>query len=225
MATVRRKAPAKKAEEKAAPAGLAPISLGGLTPEEQAIAQRVAGENREWETIGEESAIDFSLMQDTFRLPEEAQKLQREKRFAFRWIERRKERIDQIRNKPVPLKWWICNSANTPFLKKYIDPVLGAVIREDQILMFRPWWMHEKENNIKAGMANALDQTKRLDALQGKQGGGAEMQVSQRSLESGAPSRLEVKGSDIVYGDEADMDAAAGIVHSEMSDSELIINE
>ena len=199
-------------------------AVGGvLTPDEMAIAQRIAAENNDWQTIGEDSAIDFSLMQDMFELPEEARKKVQNKEFAFRWIERTRQRIDQIRNKPVPFKWWLCNATTTPFLKKYVDPALGAVVREDQILVFRPWWMHEKEKAIKSELANVLDQSKRLEAHQGKEGGGADMQASSRPSNKGQASRMEVKGSDIIAADEGDPDSRIYVSESgEMSDSELI---
>jgi hypothetical protein len=130
-----------------------------ITAEEQAIAARIAADSdREWETIGEDSVIDYSLGRDLFELPPPALKQQIEKHYAFRWIERTQRRIDEIRSKPIPLKWWICNSTNTPFLKGYFDPVLGGVTREDQILVFKPWWMHAKQREIVAEITEGKNQ-------------------------------------------------------------------
>jgi hypothetical protein len=50
-----------------------------MTPEEQAIATRVMREQDSWENIKEEEMVDFSLSNDKFALPPEAQKLQNEK--------------------------------------------------------------------------------------------------------------------------------------------------
>jgi len=119
-----------------------------LTAEEQAIAARVAGENQDWKTITEESALDYSLGRDLFELPEPAKKAFADKKFTFRWIERAPRRLDEIRNKAVPYKWWVCNSTNTPFLAKFLDPILGCVCREDQMLMFQPYWMKIKRDEI-----------------------------------------------------------------------------
>lgn len=175
-------------------------SLRPLTSEEQAIAARVAADSdREWETITEDSVLDYSLGRWAFELPPEAVKLQCEHRFAFRWITRTKERIDEIRTKQPPARWWICNRANTPFLAHLCDPVLGAVVREDQILVFQPWWMREKMRAIVQGIADGKSAD--LTEMDGKARGAAHFNASKRLYGDGRPeARQEIKGGDqIVY--------------------------
>lgn len=181
------------------PAEAAPETLRPLTPEEQAIAARIAADqDREWETITEDSALDYSLGRWTFELPPEAKKAQDEKRFAFRWITRTKERIDEIRTKQPPARWWICNRSNTPFLAHLCDPVLGAVVREDQILVFQPWWMRDKMRAIVQGIADGKSAD--LTAKDGEARGAARFAASARPMGGGQETRQEIKGGDqIVY--------------------------
>lgn len=123
--------------------------LRPITAEEQAIAARVAADSsREWETITEKGALDYSLGRDVFELPPPAKKAYAEKNFVFRWIERKQSRLDEFRSKEAPYKWWVCNSVNTPFLAGFFDPILGCVSREDQMLMFQPYWMKMKRDEI-----------------------------------------------------------------------------
>ena len=136
------------------------VSPQNLTQEESAIYQRVMGDDdKSWQTITEGDVEDFSLMEDPLKLPEPAQKQQDNKKFAFRWCKRTSERVDQLRTAPVPKKWWICNSTNTPFLEKFIDPILGCVCRMDQMLLFKPWWMHIKHQVAKREIAEIQDQS------------------------------------------------------------------
>jgi hypothetical protein len=189
-----------------------------ITAEEQAIAARTAADsNREWETIGEESALDYSLGRDKFELPEPAKKAQNEKRFAFRWIARTPARIDQIRSAAIPERWWLCNSTNTPFLQKFLDPVLGCVTREDQILVFKPWWMHEKMKALVSDVGR--DRVgKELTHMDGTTKGdsGATFSAVKRTLGQGSPSRTEVKGGDVLVYD----DNAGGADLSDIVDNE-----
>lgn len=181
-----------------------------ITAEEQAIAARVAADsNREWETIGEDSAIDYSLGRDLFELPPPAKKEQDEKRYAFRWIVRTQARIDEIRSKPVPLKWWMCNSTNTPFLKGYFDPILGGITREDQILVFKPWWMHAKQRE----MVDQITEGKNQDITRKnrEKRGAAEFVAGAGD----AGERLALKGSDkVIY----DGDVEEGSGSADLSD-------
>ena len=120
-----------------------------LTAEEQAIARRVmadSGSRGEWTQIKE--VINYEIGKDVFALPAPAKKKQDEKNYVYRWIERTPRRLDEVRNKEVPFKWWICNATNTPYLKEFLDPVLGCVSREDQMLMFQPYWMKIKRDEI-----------------------------------------------------------------------------
>jgi len=190
MANTRKAAKAAdSAEPKTAPVKPEKM-MKPFTAEEQAIAARVAADStREWEVIGEDSAIDYSLGRDMFELPPPAKKEQEEKHFAFRWVHRTQARIDEIRSKPIPFKWWICNSTNTPFLKGYFDPVLGGVCREDQILMFRPWWMHEKQKAITAEITDSKNRD--VTAKNGEKRGSAEFVANQQELKAA--------GNNIVY--------------------------
>lgn len=197
-----------------------------LMPEEQAIVNRVSGAvDKDWETIGEDSAIDFSLMLSPFRLPPAAQKEQDEKHYAFRWIERKPTRVDEMRNKPVPFKWEICNRITTPFLKDFIDETLGCVCREDQILVYKPWWMHQREQDWKHQLADGKDRSGRIAARDGEFKDGVEFIASERDLD-GKGYNHEIKGSDIVFGDAEDNTSQMREEsYGEMADSDLIIEE
>ena len=180
-------------------------ALKPITADEQAIAARVAADStRDWETIGEDSAIDYTLGRDKFELPPEAKKAQNERRFAFRWVARIPARIDAIRNAEVPEKWWVCNSTNTPFLTQYLDPVLGCICREDQILMFQPWWMRDKRKKILDQVT--FDKSRDITRLNGQGKAGASFVAGTRSVGGSEPSlRQEVGGGDnIVFDEEAE---------------------
>lgn len=145
-----------------------------LTPEESAIFQRVQAEDDNWKTITEGDVEDFSLMQYPFQLPPEAQKMLDEKKFAFRYAEMKPARIDMLRNAPIPLKWWICNATTMPKLKKYCDPIHGGIQELDQLLMFKPFWMHDK----------VLTATQELADIQDK-GGDIEMKDGDVDIDKG----------------------------------------
>jgi hypothetical protein len=174
--------------------------LKPITSEEQAISARVMAENREWATIREDDCEDFSLMKDPFELPPPALKKQEEKEFFFRWITRDPKRLDEMRSKQVPFRYWICNSTNTPFLKGFFDPVLGCVSREDQMLVFKKWWMHLKERQFKEGMAQAQDSAGDITKRNGDSDGNYTWKAGSRSIESEA-SQTEIKGSDLIIED------------------------
>ncbi len=130
-----------------------------LTPEERAIVSRVAAETPEWETIREDQLLDYSLdtpILDLRRFFPEAWKEQVEKRYAFRWCERTPKRIDELTRSGSPVtQWKICNKVTTPFLERYVDPVLGCIARLDQILLYRPWERHMIEKRAKEQLAEA----------------------------------------------------------------------
>lgn len=175
-----------------------PASLKPITAEEQAIAARVAADSstREWETITEGSALDYSLGRDAFALPPPAKKAQEEKQYAFRWIARTQARIDEMRNKSVPEKWFVCNRVNTPFLDGYFDPVLGGVIREDQILMVKPWWMHARHREMVMRLADGYGDITNKNR---EKRGSAEFAAGIRT--EGAPLRQEIKSGDHLIAD------------------------
>jgi len=121
-----------------------------LTQEEAALFERVKaeGQDRDWERVTEKDAIDFKLAKDPLRLPDFALKLKERKEYVFRWIERKKERIDEIRSMAIPFKWWIVNASTMPESVKDLDPILGCVCKLDQLLVFKPYWMHLKKKEI-----------------------------------------------------------------------------
>lgn len=189
-------------------------TVAQLTAEESAIAARVAADNaKEWETIGEDSAIDYSLGRWIFELPEPAQKMVEEKRFAFRWVKRVASRIDEIRSKQAPFRWWICNRANTPFLSAFVDPVLGGVIREDQILVFQPYWMSVKRQEIKNRVSG--DRTQDITRLHGEGKDGVNFVAGKRRLGDSEVGqfRQEMKTGDVsVYdGDAEEAGVSSGV--------------
>jgi len=129
-----------------------------LTAEEAAIFQRIRSEDRGWETISEEETLDYSLADDPFKFPEAAIKLMDAKKLAFRWITRKNERIDEVRNFPVPRKWWIVNASTVPELADDVDPILGCVVLLDQLLVFKPFWMYAADKKREQEMAEIKDQ-------------------------------------------------------------------
>jgi hypothetical protein len=110
--------------------------------------------------------------------------MKKKKKFAFRWIARTPERMDEMRTKDIPFKWWICNEVNTPFLSGFFDPVLGCVSKMDQMLVFKPFWMFVKEQEFKTRSDRQV-QGDFLKAKQGEVKGGGEFVVGQ-PINSGA---------------------------------------
>lgn len=203
-----------------------------LTPEEKAIFGRVMAESGDWRTISEEESVDYSLSRDPFLPPEPALKLEQSKQFKFRWITRTPARLDEIKNKRVPFRWWPVNSLQPVggAFKQYIDPNHGCVSREDQMLVFKPWWMFEKEREYKQGLADGADRAKSIenkdretrkagrdtdaDVIAGKRKGTEDKQL-----------RQEIKGSDVQYRGEEEADVALGRSTSMVSESDLTVEE
>lgn len=142
-----------------------------LTQEEAAIFQRIKAEGkegrREWEEVTEESVLDFSLRRDPMMLPDFAKKLREAKKFAFVWVTRTKERLDEIRSMEIPHKWWIVNSSTMPECLEDLDPVLGCVCKLDQLLVFKPWWMHVAKRRM---VEQGIESKARSGELQSKHG-------------------------------------------------------
>ena len=134
-----------------------------LTTEETALARRIANEDGDWQTITESDIEDYSLCEDPYMLPLEAAKAQEEHRYAFKWAEMTDARISELRSLSVPKRWWVCNRENMKFLEKYVDPNHGAIQKQDQILMFKPWWMHEKYQTLKTQMSEAQDMSGNIE--------------------------------------------------------------
>ena len=206
------------------------IVPGNLTPEEQAIFARVAQDNDDWRTISEEESVDYSLQNDPFEPPIPAKKLEQEKKFKFRWVTRSTARLDEVKNKPVPFRWWPVN-LNQPVglvFKPFIDPNNGCVSREDQMLMFKPWWMFEKERTYKQGLADSSFRSKTLESKNGetrRSGRDSDVEIAAGKRVGNIPLRQEIKGSDIQYGGESEADYAAGRSTPLVSDSDLTVEE
>jgi len=174
-----------------------------LTAEESALFQRIAGETQDWETVDEGDMLDFSLSADPLLLPPEAKKLQDEKKFAFRWAERKPERIDSLRSVAPPLRWMIVNKTTCPWLNsKDIDPVLGCVPRLDQMLMFKPWSWHRRVQQAKMDLAEAASRTGDLKSRNG-------MRDDRKKWMAG--EEHGISSSDEVIADEAVYDRAMGL--------------
>ncbi len=203
-----------------------------LTPEEKAIYGRVMAESDEWKTITEESTNDYSFSRDPFELPEPAKKLRDNKEFAFRWITRKSERLDEVKNKQVPFRWWPVN-LNQPvgmIFKPFLDPNNGCVSREDQMLVFKPWWMFEKELEFKRRLADSSDTSSRLESKDGetrRSGRDSEVEIlaGKRKGMDNKQLRQEIKGSDIQFRGEEETDIAAGRSFPTVSESDLIVEE
>lgn len=138
-----------------------------LTSEEKALKDRVARVDDDWQTITEESMVDFSLSEDPYKLPPEAKAKQDAKEFAFRWAVKSASRVDELKSQDPPAKWWVCNATSTPFLAKHCDPVHGGVQKHDQILFFKPYWMHRKHQDMKNEVAARQDAAGRISSRDG----------------------------------------------------------
>jgi hypothetical protein len=173
-----------------------------LTPEETAIAQIVGSTDDSWSTIGENTALDYSLGKDAFELPKPAKKLELDKKFKFCWITRNPDRLRQITSKEVPLKWWPVNSTQpvAGAFDRFVN-VAGCVPREDQMLMFKPWWMFERERAMKQRLAQNVDFAGDVTRKDGTQKDGMEFRAGKRSSE-GKQMGIEITGTDqVIYDD------------------------
>jgi len=167
-----------------------------LTPDEMAIFQRVKSEQDDWKTITEESVSDYSLMQDPFKLPAEVKAFEIQKMYKFRWIERKSSRLDEVRSANVPHKWWIVNADTIPELAELCDPILGSINRLDQMLVFKPWWMWEKRQQIFSDITDAQDRSGALERQGIDSRDGVQMIPGKRTPDQTMPLRGEVRGGD-----------------------------
>jgi hypothetical protein len=199
-----------------------------MTPEEKAIFSRVQAESSDWKTISEDEAVDYSLSRDPYDLPAPAKKLEKEKRFKFRWIVRTPARLDEIRNKQVPFRWWIVNSTQPVGLVfgPFLDPNNGCVSREDQMLVFKPWWMYEKERAFKERLADASAGVEAKDGekKRASKDTDVEIRAGKRKGTSDEALRQEIRGSDIQFKGESELDAEQGIYHQGVTDSDLNVD-
>lgn len=142
-----------------------------LTPDERALVDTISRQTDDWTQITEDDIHDFSLAEDPLKLPKEAQQRQDQREFAYRWCERTPKRIAELTNSDPPRKWWVANAVTAPYLKKYVDPTIGGVCRMDQILLLKPWKLHQMVKDAVAATSKALYQSKDLD-----KGGAAKIQ-------------------------------------------------
>lgn len=172
-----------------------------LTQEEAAVFERVkaAGEDREWERVTEDDAIDFKLAQDPMKLPDFAEKLLNLREFVFRWIERKKERIDEVRSMPIPQKWWIVNASTMPDCVKDLDPILGCVCKLDQLLVFKPYWMYLKKKEMEDADSEEKASAGELESKH-------HAQVDETGSEFLAGKEAKIGGKDDVQWHETDAD-------------------
>ena len=196
------------------------VSFQSMTSDEKAIASKVMAENRDWATIDPQATLDYSLAEDPFKLPEPAQKLQEKKEFAFRWYKRSPERVDEVMNFPVPRRWWPVNRMQPVggLFDKHVDGSTGAVHLMDQMLFFKPWWMYEKQEYMKARLADTRGD---LTSRDGQEKNDLRLAAARRK--PGDPrTRTEISGSDIQFRGEADVD---GGEYGAVSESDLVVNE
>lgn len=175
-----------------------------LTQEEAAIFERIKaeGQDKEWERVTEEDAHDFTLAQDPMKLPEFAEKLSNLKEFAFRWIERKKERVDEIRSMAIPQKWWIVNASTMPDSVSDLDPVLGCICKLDQLLVFKPYWMYAKEKQME-------ERESEQKASAGELASKHHVTVDESGSEFLAGKDYKISGKDDVQFHETDADKVA----------------
>ena len=160
-----------------------------LTPEMRSIAERVANQDTDWFTIGEESMNDFSMMINPMNLEPnypEAAKLQREKKYVFRWCERTPQRVDELtRSINPPLRWAIVNRQTLPEMERHIDPLLGCVTCLDQMLLFKPYAHAMIINKAKREMAEAKAR-------------GPQDKVQADKVEVGSGEQYKITSADVV---------------------------
>jgi hypothetical protein len=178
----------------------APAQPASLTPDERALVDQITRSKGDWDTITEESMTDFSLAQDWGKLPPEAQDRQDRKEFAFRWCERTPKRVAELTNASAPLKWWVANRVTAPYLSKYVDPTVGGILRLDQILLLKPWKLHQLVKDAVASSAKAMYDSRELN-----KGGAQKIQSRDSSdhLKVIAGERAHVKGGDMMFDGES----------------------
>ena len=168
-----------------------------LTPDQRAIAERVASQDTDWMTITEDQMHDFSLMVNPMNLKQnypEAYRMQVERKFVFRWCEKTPNRVDELtRSVRPPLRWAIVNRQTLPELDRYVDPLLGCVTCQDQVLLFKPFAHAEIVNKAKRDMAEAksrapIDRVNRekVDVVEGSSIAGGDVVTYEDTRDEGA---------------------------------------
>ena len=214
--------PEEKTEPETAPTLIAsPIDM---TADEKAIFSRVASESQEWATIDPHATLDYALAEDPFKLPDAALKLEKNKEFKFKWISRKPERLDEVKNASIPFRWWPVNRMQpvAGAFDRNVDGTTGAVHLLDQMLVFKPWWMWQKEEDFQAKLADTRGD---LTSKDGQEKNDLLLAAARRK-EGEPKSRAEVAGNDIHFRGEADVDEASGRAgYGYASESDLVVNE
>ncbi len=161
--------------KKQAPAAVIAATEEGIvrTSDEAAIVSRIMADSKGWENIKESDVDDYAAANDPMELPPPAKEKQRKGEVYFRWIARRPERLDEIRNLPDFLRWEVCNSTTTPFLEGYFDPVLGCVCKLDCMLVYKPGRIYEMEKRYKRQLAEGKDAAGDIKKKDGQNNNGA----------------------------------------------------
>lgn len=176
-----------------------------LTADERAIADRVMGDSdTSWHTITEGDMEDFSLQRDPMELPPPAKLRQEEEKYAFHWAQLEPRRIDQLTKlAEPPMRWSICNRMTAPWLEGYFNDALGCVVREDCILLMKPWHHHMRVKARKTEQNKAYELTSGLN--RGKQ------KIAERDdLQTFDGPQYKIGKGDEVITDEAEMEMGEG---------------
>ena len=147
-------------------------------------------------------------------------KLQKEKKFQFRWIERKPERLDAVKNAQEVRRWLPVNSTQpvAGAFDRHIDGSTGAVHLLDQILVWKPYWLFEKEQALEVRLAGGLND---ISAKDGQEKNDLRLAASKRKA-SESRTRIEVSGDDIQYTGEVE---ATGGEYEAGSESDMAVNE
>ena len=181
-----------------------------MTTEERAIADLVGDQDTDWFTIREDELNDFSLAANPFDLPPEAEKMQNEKVYAFRFCERKPERVRQLtRGAKPPKRWAIVNKNNLPELGHLVDTITGGVIVEDQIMLFKPWSHHAAVQEAKQRLADA---SYMAGTLKGKR---RQMENAVEGVEAYEGEQYKISSRDEVMADESVYDGLGDLVVDE----------
>lgn len=107
--------------------------------------------------------------------------------------------------------------------KDFIDNSTGGVHLMDQILVYKPWWMWEKEQEIKHQIADTRGDL----TSKNKQTPKDNIELAAVTRKPGEPrQRPEITGNDIQFAGEAEKDAEQGIGdYGYAGLSDLVVNE
>lgn len=192
-----------------------------MSTDERSIYNRVIASSDEWkDAVSTEEIADFSLANDPFKFPPPCFPLMERHEFMFRWITRDPKRLDEVMNKSKIMRWYPVNSTSpTSDFVSFIDRNNGAVCREDQMLVFKRYDVFQIEQKAKRGVADTSRQTN------DPRNKGGDFSASVRKSTSSRSAREEVKGDDIPFTGEAEIDGEMGIFTPNVSNEDLTANE